>query len=65
MAERFEIVEKALLSLLNEKKYTTLREILVTMNPSDVAGLFDALEEPRIPVMYRLIPKERAAEVFV
>ena len=65
MAERFEIVEKALLSLLNEKKYTTLREILVTMNPSDVAGLFDALEEQRIPVMYRLLPKEQAAEVFV
>ena len=65
MAERFEIVEKALLSLLNEKKYTTLREILVTMNPSDVAGLFDALEEQRIPVMYRLLPKELAAEVFV
>ena len=65
MAERFEIVEKALLSLLNEKKYTTLREILVTMNPSDIAGLFDALEEQRIPVMYRLLPKEMAAEVFV
>ena len=65
MAERFEIVEKALLSLLNEKKYTTLREILVTMNPSDIAGLFDALEEQRIPVLYRLLPKEQAAEVFV
>ena len=65
MAERFEIVEKALLSLLNEKKYTTLREILVTMNPSDIAGMFDALEEQRIPVMYRLLPKEMAAEVFV
>ena len=65
MAERFEIVEKALLSLLNEKKYTTLKEILVTMNPNDVAGLFDALEENRIPVLYRLLPKELAAEVFV
>ncbi len=65
MAERFEIVEKAILALLNEKKYLTLREILVTMNPNDIAGLFDALEEQRIPVMYRLLPKELAAEVFV
>ena len=65
MAERFEIVEKALLSLLNEKKYTTLRDILITMNPNDIAGLFDSLEEQRIPVMYRLLPKELAAEVFV
>ena len=65
MAERFEIVEKALLSLLDDKKYTTLRDILVTMNPSDIAGLFDALEEHRIPVLYRLLPKELAAETFV
>ena len=45
MAERFEIVEKAVLTMLEEKKYPTLRDILVTMNPSDVAGLFDCLEE--------------------
>ena len=65
MAERFEIVEKALLSMLEGKKYTTLRDILATMNPSDVAGLFDGLEEKQIPLMYRLLPKELAAETFV
>ena len=57
MAERFEIVEKALLKMLDEKKYASLRDILVTMNPSDVAGLFDGLEEKQIPVMFRLLPK--------
>ena len=41
MAERFELVEKALLKMLEDKKYATLRDILVTMNPNDVAGLFD------------------------
>ena len=65
MAERFEIVEKALLKLLEEKKYATLRDILTTMNPMDVAGLFDGLEEKQIPVMFRLLPKEQAAETFV
>ena len=45
MAERFEIVEKALLAMLEEKKYATLRDILVTMNPIDIAGIFDGLEE--------------------
>ena len=54
MAERFEIVEKALLSLLDDKKYATLRDILVTMNPYDIAGLFDALDEKRIPLLFRL-----------
>ncbi len=65
MAERFEIVEKALLSMLEEKKYSTLRDILITMNPSDVAGLFRGLEEKQIPLMFRLLPKELAAETFV
>ena len=65
MAERFEIVEKALLKLLEEKKYATLRDILTTMNPMDVAGLFDGLDEKQIPLMFRLLPKEQAAETFV
>ena len=65
MAERFEIVEKALLAMLEDKKYSTLRDILVTMNPSDIAGIFEDLEEKQIPVMFRLLPKELAAETFV
>ncbi|MGN1016576.1 MAG: magnesium transporter [Faecousia sp.] len=65
MAERFEIVEKALLAMLEGKKYATLRDILVTMNPSDVAGLFRGLEDKQIPLMFRLLPKELAAETFV
>ena len=65
MAERFEIVEKALLKMLEDKKYATLRDILVTMNPSDIAGLFEDLEEKQIPLMFRLLTKEQAAETFV
>ena len=65
MAERFELVEKALLKMLEDKKYATLRDILVTMNPNDVAGLFDGLEDKQIPLLFRLLPKELAAETFV
>ena len=65
MAERFEIVEKALLRMLEDKKYTTLRDILATMNPSDIAAIFDDLEERQIPIVFRLLPKETAAETFV
>ncbi len=65
MAERFEIVEKAILAMLEGKKYATLRDILVTMYPSDLAGLFDVLEDKQIPLMFRLLPKELAAETFV
>ena len=65
MAERFEIVEKALLAMLEDKKYATLRDILITMNPNDVAGLFLDLEDKQIPLLFRLLPKELAAETFV
>ena len=65
MAERCEIVEKTLLQMLENKKYTTLRDILITMNPSDVAGIFNDLEEKQVPLMFRLLPKELAAETFV
>ncbi|HIR63644.1 MAG TPA: magnesium transporter [Candidatus Faecousia faecigallinarum] len=59
------ILEKMVTTLLSEKKYPSLRDILVTMNPSDIAGLFDALEQDRVPLLFRLLPKELAAETFV
>ena len=65
MAERFEIVQKALIKMLEDKKYVTLRDILVTMYATDIAQVFSELEENQIPLMYRLLPKELAAETFV
>ena len=65
MAERFEIVENTLQTLLDEKKYKTLRDILSTMNPSDIAAVFYGMDEERIPILFRLLPKETAAETFV
>jgi len=65
MTERFEIVETALLKMLEEKKYATLRDILVTMNPADIAAIFTGIEEQKLPLLFRLLPKELAAETFV
>jgi len=65
MKERFELLEKAILTMVEDKKYSTLRDILVTMNPADVAGIFNSLDDKRIPLMFRLLPKELAAETFV
>ena len=65
MAERFEIVEKAIVTMLEEKKYATLRDILVTMNPADIAQTYSGLDEQQIPLLFRLLPKEMAAETFV
>ena len=65
MAERFELVEKAIIKMLEDKKYNTLRDILATMNPADIAAVFSSLQEHKISLMFRLLPKELAAETFV
>ena len=65
MAENTIIMENTLRKLLAEKKYATLREILITMNPADVAAIFNEMEEDRLPLLYRLLPKELAADTFV
>ncbi len=64
MTERFEIVEKTILSMLEEKKYAVLRDVLNTMNPADIAEIFSELEQRQIPLLFRLLPKELAAEAF-
>ena len=65
MAERFEIVTKALHKMLEEKKYAGLRDLLLVMYPSDIAELFNDVEQRQIPLLFRLLPKELAAETFV
>ncbi len=64
MKERFEIVEKTIVTMLEEKKYATLRDVLVTMNPADIAAVFSGIEEEQIPLLFRLLPKETAADTF-
>ena len=65
MAEHNVTVESTLDALLAEKKYPTIRDILITMNPADIASVFDSMEEDRLPLLFRLLPKELAAETFV
>ena len=65
MAEHSVTVENTLQALLSDKKYTTIRDILVTMNPADIAAVFTGVEPEKLPLLFRLLPKELAAESFV
>ena len=65
MAEHSVTVENTLQTLLNDKKYSTIRDILVTMNPADIAAVFAGVEPEKLPLLFRLLPKELAAESFV
>ena len=51
--------------LLQSKSYAALRETFLTMEPADIALLLEETGESSMPILYRLLPKELAAEVFV
>ena len=65
MADTSSFVEQTVSRLLEQKKYHSLRDILDTMNPSDLAALLNELDEKRLPLVFRLLSKELAAEAFV
>ncbi len=65
MTNAQETLLQMVISLLDGKKYVSLRDILTTMNAADIATLFEDLEEERIPLLFRLLPKELAADTFV
>ena len=51
--------------LIEGKKYTAARDVLETMHPADIAAMFEDCEKTTVPLMFRLLPKELAAETFV
>ena len=57
------MTEKAL-ALLKEKKYLQLKQMLKEENPVDIAGILEEMPAEMLPLVYRLLPKELAAEVF-
>ena len=65
MAETTVTLESTLSALIEGKKYAALRDILITMNPADVAAVFEETDELALPLLFRLLPKELAAETFV
>lgn len=53
------------LALLEQKKYPELKAMLSEMNEADIAAVFADLPPEKLPLIYRILPKELAAEVFV
>ena len=51
--------------LLEERKFNTLRDIMTTMKPYDIAAIFEELQDEKTPILFRIMPKELAAETFV
>ena len=50
--------------LLQQRQYKAVRSILDVMNEVDIASLLSELEARELALAFRLIPKDKAAEVF-
>ena len=60
-----EIVDE-LIKLIETKKLKELKKYLETINSADFPSIFEEIDDQEKTIMiYRLLPKERAAEVFV
>ena len=51
--------------LAARRRWPDLRDMLTLLEPADIAAVLAELPADRLPVLYRLLPKELAAEVFV
>ncbi|MBR7071702.1 MAG: magnesium transporter [Clostridia bacterium] len=58
-------MEERILALIEEKKYGLLRSELSEINPADLSQIFEEIPENEQPVIFRILPKELAAETFV
>lgn len=52
------------IKLLEGRQFKTVRDILGVMNAVDIALLLSELEDKELAIVFRLIPKDAAAEVF-
>ena len=62
MHENYDLEQ--LLELVQTRQFRRLRELLVNMNEVDIAEFLDELGPEETVLVFRLLPKEVAAEVF-
>ena len=58
------VMNSALTTLVENKKYSSIKDILLTMNPVDIAELFGSVPEQTLPILFRLLPQDQAADTF-
>ena len=59
------ITSERLYELLSEKKYSEVKRELEDIPPPDLAELFSELDDRYHTILFRLLPKEQAADTFV
>lgn len=64
MSEKIEAIYEVICKLLEQRKFNTLRDIVIDMNEVDIAELIDEATPEQAVVVFRLLPKQLAAEAF-
>lgn len=55
-----EIIDK-----LENKQFASLKPLLAELEPIDIAKIFEQVDDTKIALLFRLLPKDLASEVFV
>ena len=63
--EKLDLYLEQIEDLFRSKKYAALRDLFLPIEPADIALILEEVDEEQMPLLYRLLPKELAVEVFV
>ncbi|MBQ8391280.1 MAG: magnesium transporter [Clostridia bacterium] len=58
------VLSEMLVSLIRGKKYASVRDAMETMHAADIAAALGDCTKEQVPLLFRLLPKELAAETF-
>ncbi len=58
------VLSEMLVSLIRGKKYSSVRDAMETMHAADIAAVLGDCTKEQVPLLFRLLPKELAAETF-
>lgn len=50
---------------IKNRRFGKIKEILIEMNPADLAVLLGEVSDDELPILFRILPKELAADTFV
>ncbi|HAN42472.1 MAG TPA: magnesium transporter, partial [Sphaerochaeta sp.] len=58
------LLTDTLRTLAEAKRFQSIKDVILTMNPFDLAVLFNGLDEKTVTVLFRLLPRDMAGDVF-
>lgn len=59
------IIADSIADLVETMQLQTLRAVLIELNPVDIAGIIDSFKDQNLLKLFRLMPKDMAADVFI